>query len=1737
MFRALSLVLLLVANIWPVSALAAEYESQELANAARDYRQDLLDRVPANKRQPNLIPRLRKDADEEYRAKRYDRAVDDLQKAISYGTDDGLVWLRLAQAQFANSDDDHAMASAYNAYRKSSDPVERGNALFVIGREYDRHDKFKEALAAFEAGVTFTQSQGVATRIDQLKVLVAFRVIKVEVQAEADVARTCLRFNEPIATKGDISYGAYVRTTPNLDGIVTGRGDTVCLEGMKHGETYQVQLLAGFPSDTGEKTQADFKTNVVVPDRKPSISFAGTGYVLPREGSAGLPVTTINLDKVKVRILKINERNLVPSLDAEKLTMSFSDYDVDELANRSGSVVWRGEMAISGPRNRAVSTAIPLKDILKDKGPGVYLAVVERADVKEGEDTQPASNWVLVSNLGLTTYSGADGMAVAVRSLADAKPLGGITLRLFAHNNAELGNATAGPDGIARFPAGLLRGKGGDEPFAVMAYGPDGDFNFLEVGRAAFDLSDRGVAGREQPGPVDAYLYTDRGIYRPGESVHLMALVRDAKADALANVPLTLRLLRPDGIVVDTKQLDAGSLGAHYQRYALPRDARMGTWTVELRVDPKSAPIGTAEFRVEDFVPPTLKVDLSAGDAPIHPNEPYTVSIAGKYYYGAPGAGLSVEANATIGFDPNPFPSEPDFQFGLVEEKYDGDRKDLDVSATDADGKSSLQVNLTDLPDLTRPLQAQIEVTVYEPSGRPIVADLTRPIRERAMTIGLRTASGDDAVPQGTPAKVDVIAANESGKRIAAKGLRWELVHESWRYDWYSINGSWRYRVQIRDEPIDSGTVDIADGGMANLSKTLPEGRYRWQVTDTVSGAQSSVRFHVGWEIEATLPDVADKMSATLDKKTYLPGETAKIFVKAPFAGEAELATATDKVLSMRSFTLPEGGTTLEIPVDASWGAGAYALVTAYRPPVPPPAGGNGTSLRGPGRAVGVAWIGVDPAPRTLTVAMSGPDVARPRGPVSVPIKVAGLAAGEEAYVTLAAVDEAVLKLTDFQTPSPADYFYGQRKLGVELRDLYGRLIDPHAGSIGVLRSGGDQFAKRSVAGLPDKSNQVVALFSGIVKLDADGTATVKLDLPDFQGQLRLMAVAVAAHKIGSASAMLTVRDPVVTMVALPRFLAPGDNGRLAVTINNLEGPPGDYALKMTATGAGSFAAPIDRTIHLDAGANFADGFTIAAATAGNVAIHLDLNGPNDLKIARDFKIGVRPAQAYQLRRFVGQLQPGQSVTLDDGSADAYLAGTAEAQLSVSPRPQWDVPALLQALDRYPYGCLEQTTSRALPLLYVDEVAKLWQTNPGFSPAKQIDAAIGHIAELQKSDGSFGVWSDAGDTVPWLDAYAADFLMRAKEHGNTVPDFALKGVIGWLRDYVRQQHKDDALPALAYAHYVLARAKADDLGTLRYFNDTQMSRLPTQLAKAQLAAALAAYGDTTRAAAAYAAALAPPPKRDPALRQVDYGSDLRDSAAALAFASADPASQTRLTAVIDRIAELFAKTDRTSTQEQAWLLLAAEAAAKLTGNSMTVQVGDKPAETRETAEYFQRALGSGAPALTVANRGTSPLWRSVSITGVPKAELPAESSGYTVSRQVFYPDGTPADLTKIRQTDLLVVVLKAARKSAGPPARALVVDLLPAGFEIQNVSAPSGDTAGSYSWLKDVTIPDYNEARDDRYIAALDLSGGTDKFTLAYVVRAVTPGEFNYPALDVEDMYEPETYGRTAMGKLVVTPR
>jgi len=349
MLRYLSLVLVRVAGSWGHAGRCRGNTSRKSwPMRSRLSSGPCFDRIDAKKRQPNLIPRLKKDADEEMRFKRYAQAVNDLEKAISNGADEGLTWLKLAQAQFANSNEDHAMASAYNAYRKSNDPAERGEALFIIGKDYDKHDKYKDALAAFEAGLTFAKSAGITERVAQLKALVAFRVVKVEVEAEADAARACLRFNEPVGTKGDISYGSYVRHHPGArrHRHRARRHDVPRRAEARHDLSDHIadRLAVG----DRRKTLSDFKANVVIPDRKAVDQLRRDRLCAAARGQRRAAGDDAQPRPRQGAHPQVNERNLVPSIDTEKLTMSFGADDVEEIANRSGSLVWQGEMTIQG---------------------------------------------------------------------------------------------------------------------------------------------------------------------------------------------------------------------------------------------------------------------------------------------------------------------------------------------------------------------------------------------------------------------------------------------------------------------------------------------------------------------------------------------------------------------------------------------------------------------------------------------------------------------------------------------------------------------------------------------------------------------------------------------------------------------------------------------------------------------------------------------------------------------------------------------------------------------------------------------------------------------------------------------------------------------------------------------------------------------------------------------------------------------------------------------------------------------------------------------------------------------------------------------------------------------------------------------------------------------------------------------------------------------------------------------
>jgi uncharacterized protein YfaS (alpha-2-macroglobulin family) len=418
---------------------------------------------------------------------------------------------------------------------------------------------------------------------------------------------------------------------------------------------------------------------------------------------------------------------------------------------------------------------------------------------------------------------------------------------------------------------------------------------------------------------------------------------------------------------------------------------------------------------------------------------------------------------------------------------------------------------------------------------------------------------------------------------------------------------------------------------------------------------------------------------------------------------------------------------------------------------------------------------------------------------------------------------------------------------------------------------------------------------------------------------------------------------------------------------------------------------------------------------------------------------------------------------------------------------------------------------------------------------QRIKDAIDRLLARQGSNGSFGLYSAGGDDA-WLDAYVTDFLTRAREKGFAVPDVLFRNALDRVRNSVvnADEPEKDGGRDLAYGLYVLAKNGTAPIGDLRYLADTKLGNLATPIAKAQLAAALALVGDRSRAERVYAAAadsLAPKPVLE--FGRVDYGSALRDAAALVSLASEGNAPQATLISAVQRVEAARGLTPYTSTQENAWLVLASRALAKDSGK-LTLDIDGTPVKTALYRSYKAGEM-AGKP-IKITNTGDTPVQAVVSVTGAPITPEPAASNGFKIERNYFTLDGKPADPTKARQNDRFAVVLKVTE--AKPEyGHIIVADYLPAGFEIDNPHLVSSGDTGTLDWIEDGEDTENTEFRDDRFTAAIErASDDKSVFTVAYVVRAVSPGKYVLPQAYVEDMYNPSRYGRTGTGSIEVRP-
>ncbi|WP_323781111.1 alpha-2-macroglobulin family protein [Thalassovita sp.] len=1608
-----------------------------------------------------------------------------------------------------------ALSAAINAYLRADNPALAANSLQMLSEAFEANNRGRDMIPALRLALDKQPNwDELNIALDDAVGKYGFRITEHAVESDSAAPRICAEFSEALVKTG-LDYTPFVKL-PAGDMAVTVSGNRLCVDGVDHGQRYSVTFREGLPAASGEKMAKDVAITQYVRDRNPSVRFSGRSYVLPKSPDAALPVETVNIDSLDLVLRQVSDRNMLRAFQGSYFGRPLNYWEVQDFSDNIAETVWQGKGEVQNELNRDMTTRLPMGDIIADLPAGIYALSAQVPGADPYEDPL-ATQWFVLSDLGVTTLSGVDGLHVFVRGLGDAEPIVGATATLISQSNRVLGEVETDAQGHALFAPGLTRGLGAAAPALVTVAQGDTDLTFLSLKDPGFDLSDRGVEGREPSPPIDVFLTTDRGAYRAGETIHATALARDGVAAAISGLPVTAILTRPDGVEYARHLSADDSAGGHVFAFDLGQTVPRGSWRLDIKADPDQPALASQTVLVEDFLPERIDFTLSLPDYDLRPGDAPPLTIHAKYLFGAPAGGLPIDGSVTL-TEAKELKGYPGYRFGRQDEGVGRQTEFFSGGDTDAKGIAIVPVPLPAMETADRPLEAQIQVSLAEGSGRPVERRLTRALAPAKPILGIKQMF-DGVVPEGSEARLQVIALGPDLKQIDMP-VRWTLNRVTHRYQWYRQWGSWNWEPITSRKPISSGESMLGDDPLT-ISVPVYWGNYEL-VVERVGGdyVSASSSFYAGWYAPADASTTPDMLELSLDKPSYRSGDIAQLRLVPRYSGQALVTVMSNRVIAMKAVDVIEGENLIPLDVTDEWGAGAYVTATVIRP-MDVAAGHN------PARSLGLSYAKLDPGVKQLDVQLIAPAEADPRGTLTAAIDVVGGAPGETAYVTVAAVDVGILNLTGFRSPDPSNHYFGQRRLGVEIRDLYGRLIDGMNGAMGQVRSGGDAASSARFQS-PPPTEELVAYFTGPISVGPDGRAEVSFDLPAFNGTVRLMAVAWSKTGVGQAKADVLVRDPVVVTASLPRFLAPGDQSRMLLEIVHATGPAGRMGLDVTAEGVSLNTSEVPSGVTLTEKGKAVLSLPVTAGEVGDHNIRVALTTPDGKQLVKDLTLGVRnndPAVS-KTQRFT--LDAGKTFTLDANVFAGLHPGTGSAVVSAGPLAKFDAPALLSALDRYPYGCTEQVTSQAMPLLYLGQLNEALGLGGRERIQRRVDQAVEKVLTRQANNGGFGLWrAESGDF--WLDAYVSDFLSRARAEGYELPDLAFRMAMDNLRNRVNYAPDFDTGGSdLAYALLVLAREGAASMGDLRYYSDVKGDAFSTPLAAAQLGAALASYGDQTRADAMFARAARMITKRsgeDAAVWRVDYGSNLRDAAGVLSLAIEAGSAAVDRDALINRIG---AAGRRVSTQEAAWSLLAAKALVQdpsISGLELNGQPVKGP---------FARLIEDQVDAQPMAIRNVSGAATPITLTttGVPEGETEAAGYGYTIERLYYSLDGQQVSPEKVATGTRLVTVLKVTAFEAGG-ARLMVNDPLPAGFEIDNPNLLRQGDIRALNWL-DPAWAEYSEFRADRFLAAVNQRKG-GSFELAYIVRAISPGEFHHPAATVEDMYRPQYRANTASGRLRIT--
>lgn len=1509
--------------------------------------------------------------------------------------------------------------------------------------------------------------------------------------------------------------------------------------------TLVLTLEAGLRSVAGERLGEEQVVQLETRELRPSVGFASRGSLLPTRLAEGLPVIALNVERVNVEFFRVRDEALPGFLARWGRASSLDNWEARELLPLA-ELVYGGRFDLKPARNTRETLLLPLSGIPALQQPGVYLAVMREAG--SYSYSQPATLFSL-SDIGLSAHRFGKRLDVFTQALAGGGSIEGVTLELIDAEGRIQASAQTDASGHAQL---ALPAKA-----EVLLARLGAQTSLLRLNAPALDLAEFDIGGAPAH-PQQFFVFGPRDLYRPGESVLLNALLRDADGRLLPPRPVNVEVRRPDGQTSRSFvwTADAGGL---YQ-YALPlaADAPTGRWQLLFELGDGRPQLH--EILVEDFLPERLALELKGSAEPLRPGLDAQFAVEGRYLYGAPAAGNRLLGQLYVRPAREAVASLPGYQFGSVSETELNQDLELDEQTLDADGKARIVME-SRWAEARSPLNLILQASLQESAGRPVTRRLVQPVWPAERLPGLRGLYEGEEVDAQSRAEFELLVADFAGNKLAAEGLKVRLVRERRDYFWsFSESDGWSHNYNEKQLLLAEERVNVPAGGTARVAFDLDWGPYRVEVEDPASGMLSSLRVWAGWRWQDNAEGGAvrpDQVKLALDRPAYAEGQTAQVTVTPPAAGKGYLMLeSSEGPLWWQEIEVPAEGRTFELPIAADWARhDLYLSALVVRP-------GERKSGATPKRAVGLLHLPLDRAPRKLALELEAPQKMRPGQPLRIAVQArnADGSPAREAQVLLAAVDSGILNITEFKTPDPFLGLFGRKAYSADQLDVYGQLIEAGQGRLASLAFGGDA-ALAAGGKKPDSSVLIVALQSQPLQLDAQGRGEVSLDIPDFNGELRLMAQAWTDERYGAAEAKTLVAAPVVAELAAPRFLAGGDRTALALDLSNLSGAAQTLQVSLAGSGQIALEGAASHSLSLADGERRTLSIPLRALGGlgeGQLRLRvegLQLPGETLPVLEREWRLGVRPAWPAQLVHYreVLKEQPWQL------PADALLGFDPvglQASLSLSSRPPLNLGEQIRALKAYPYGCLEQTTSGLYPSLYADAalLKRLGlEGEPDAQRRRAIELGIERLLGMQRHNGSFGLWGADGDEEYWLSAYVTDFLLRAREQGFGVPEAALKRASERLLRYLQEpsliepSYSEDAahtrFAVQAYAGYVLARSQQAPLGALRSLFERR-EQAQSGLPLVQLAVALQRMGDAPRADQALQAGLAL--KRSGRHWYGDYGSPLRDQALMLALLQEHGMASEQLDAQLFVLSDSLAGRNGLSTQESNALFLAGRHLLQRPEGDWraTLEVAGQRREL--SAQQSELRLEGDAlqlPLSLARSAGVEPLYQRLTLSGYPLQAPPAFAENLEIRREYLGLDGRRIDLDNLQSGELVLVHI--ALNAEERVADALVVDLLPAGLELENQNLANGaasltDAGGAVAdWLKSMgnAAIKHQEYRGDRYVAALVVEPW-DTTHLLYLARAVTPGDYRVPPPQVESMYRPQWQALgESPGLLRVRPR